>query len=68
MLTNEVVNVDITSNNETGEIIIKENKIENVINKNVENEYNYTMPEDYFKNPEIIKSMKNLVTTLDLYL
>jgi len=24
MLTNEVVNVDITSNNETGEIIIKE--------------------------------------------
>ena len=38
MLTNEVVNVDITSNNETGEIIIKENKIENVINKNVENE------------------------------
>ncbi len=56
MLTNEVVNVDITSNNETGEIIIKENKIESVINNNdksVENEYNYTMPEDYFKNPEI---------------
>lgn len=69
MLTNEVVNVDITSNNETGEIIIKENKIENVINKNVENEYNYTMPEDYFKNPEIIKSMKlpELRKTLKFY-
>lgn len=72
MLTNEVVNVDITSNNETGEIIIKENKIENVIiniDKNVENEYKYTMPEDYFKNPEIIKSMKlpELRKTLKFY-
>ena len=72
MLTNEVVNVDITSNNETGEIIIKESNVENVTDnkdKNVGNNYKYTMPEDYFKNPEIIKSMKlpELRKTLKFY-
>jgi len=72
MLTNEVVDVDIISNNETGEIIIKERKVDNVTDnkdKNVGKDYTYTMPEDYFKNPEIIKSMKlpELRKTLKFY-
>jgi len=74
MLTNEVVDIDIISNNETGEIIIKESKLENdkIIEKDVketEKKFQYTMPEDYFNNQEIIQTMKlpELRKTLKFY-
>ena len=74
MLTNEVVDIDIISNNETGEIIIKESKLKNdkIIEKDVketEKKFQYTMPEDYFNNPEIIQTMKlpELRKTLKFY-
>lgn len=74
MLTNELVDIDIITNNETGEIIIKEKKLENnkTLEKNVkpnEKKFKYTMPDDYFNNPEIIKTMKlpDLRKTLKFY-
>tara|TARA_B100001287_G_scaffold276730_1_gene288997 strand:- start:24222 stop:25463 length:1242 start_codon:yes stop_codon:yes gene_type:complete len=64
MLSNEVVNINIIANNETGEIEVIENKI---TTKKEEDEY--ITPQDYFDNPDIIKKMKlpDLRKTLKFY-
>ena len=52
MLANEVVDVNIISNNETGQIEIIENKID------VEKKDNFITPTEYYNNPTIINKIK----------
>ena len=63
MLANEVVDVNIISNNETGQIEIIEN------NKKVEKKQEFITPSDYVNNPEIINKIKlpDLKNTLKFY-
>lgn len=63
MLANEVVDVNIISNNETGQIEIIENKI------NVEKKDVFITPNEYHNNPTIINKIKlpDLKKTLKFY-
>jgi hypothetical protein len=63
MLANELVDVNIISNNETGKIEIIEN------NKKVEKKDEFITPMEYFANPSIINKMKlpDLKKTLKFY-
>ena len=63
MLANEVVDVNIISNNETGQIEIIENKID------VEKKDNFITPNEYHNNPTIINKIKlpDLKKTLKFY-
>jgi len=63
MLANEVVDVNIISNNETGQIEIIEN------NKIVEKKEEFITPNDYYYNPGIINKIKlpDLKKTLKFY-
>ena len=54
MLTNEVVDVNIIANNETGQIEIIENKIENNVENKVEKE-EYISPHQYFQDKSLVK-------------
>ena len=62
MLSNEIVDVNIISNNETGKIEI----IEKPINEKKEDEY--VTPKDYLMNSDIINTLKlpDLKKTLKL--